>query len=210
VGALGDIDVSVFGPGAGTEPFLFEFDDPAPNPTQPTLQEGLGIGGSANSLVGWSMTIVFSGIDTAGLVLGVGNFGHGTGSYPGHQLQAFDSLNTPISPVAFGQIGSYDHTWITDPGTFNDDLSLSGTGDFVVTTVPGRHDFNSDILLLSLPAGVARLEFTTSPTEPGAPSGGDTINIVATPEPGSLSLLILGALVMLRRRRAARVSRAAN
>lgn len=207
VGALGFIDVSVTGPSVSTNPLLFEFDAPPPLPTQPTLEEALEVG-HGDSFGVWKFDVDFStGFDTSGFVLGMGNFGHGTEHYPGYQLKAFDGFDSPMSLSGFVQIGglSYDHTWPSNGQSFNDDVSLNlATGIFDVTTVPGLDSHNSDILLLSLPADVGRLEITSLPTGPGILSGGDSINIVAIPEPSTLALAALSlAAGLLGRRRAA-------
>lgn len=212
VGALGSIDVSVNGLQGHATPLQFRFDAPAPLPTDPTLDEALSVGHGGGNFDVWSFDVQFSpGFDTTGLVLGVGNFAHGLPSYPGYQLTAFETDGDPMALSGFAQIGghlSYDHTWITQPGAFNDDVYLDVTGKFIVTTVSGRNDSNSDILLLSLPGGVGRLNISALPTDPGNPAGGDTINIVvAIPEPSTLTLAALGLALLGRRRRSHRAVR---
>jgi hypothetical protein len=111
---------------------------------------------------------------TGGVIVGIGNFGHGTSTLRGYRLAAFDTLGDPMPLTALEQIGSYDHVW-TDYGIpFNDDVALdTGSGRFVVTAVPGQNDNNSDILLMSLPAGVWKLIVSTNePTDP------ETVNVV--------------------------------
>jgi hypothetical protein len=126
---------------------------------------------------------------TSGLFVGVGNFGHGTASYPGYRLSAVDRLGVAMSLTGFTTIGSYDHTWIspTWPFPFNDDVSLNtATGVFHVSTTPGGDDINSDILLLQLPADVGRLTVQTT-----GPSASDSVNaVVAVPEPATAVLAV--------------------
>lgn len=123
----------------------------------------------------WTASIDFAAVpDTNGVIVGIGNFGHGTPSLPGYRLSAFDKVGAVMSLTALEQIGSYDHTWTAFGIPFNDDVNLNtDTGDFVVTVVAGQNDNNSDILLMSLPAGVGQLVVFTS-----APTGGDTLNVL--------------------------------
>ena len=197
---FGSIGLSVQGDSMQTTPFTIQFDNVA---FTPTIAESVAAGSTLFARQLWALQIDFSSVaDTTGLIVGLGNFGHGTLDYPGYRLTAFDRLGRPVSLSAFTQIGSYDHTWISPawPSAFNDDVSLNpATGLFEVTTTPGGDDFNSDILLLSLPGGVGQISIL--PVEPAA---GESINVVvAVPEPGTLALVLLGigALSSLKWRR---------
>ena len=123
----------------------------------------------------WAFTIDFTQVpNTSGVIVGIGNFGHGTPSLPGYRLAAFDTLGLAMPLTALVQIGSYDHTWTAFGLKFNDDVTLNtGSGDFVVTAVAGQNENNTDILLMSLPGGVQRLVVSTV-----GPTGGDTINVL--------------------------------
>lgn len=183
----GSVGVSVQGPATTTESFAIRFDNVPFTPTNVASVSA----GNLNGLQVWTTQIDFTSFsDTTAVILGVGNFGHGTTDYPGYRLTAFDRLGAPMPLTGFTQIGSYDHTWISPgPVGFNDDVSLNpNTGDFNVTTVPGLNENNSDILLLSLPAGVGKLSIA-----PIAPSGGDSINVViAVPDLPHLNIGALG------------------
>lgn len=75
---------------------------------------------------------------------------------------------------------------------FNDDLSLNAsTGKFGVTDVLGQDRLNSDMLILSLPAGVDGM--VVSLQNPAFPLP-DTINFMVAPVPeaSTVSLLLLG------------------
>ena len=187
----GSVDVSVQGPSTVVLPFTLQFDNVTFTPTTvQAVAPGNGVFGV------WTAQIDFTSLsDTSGLILGLGNFGHGDASLPGYRLTAFDRFGAPMSLANFTQIGSYDHTWISPswPFSFNDDASLNpATGIFEVTTTPGGDDSNSDILLLSLPPAVGHLNVS-----PIAQSAGETINIVlAVPEPGTVALMVLGVGVL--------------
>jgi hypothetical protein len=146
----------------------------------------------------WSFQIdLMSLSQTSGLILGLGNFAHGTANYPGYRLSAVDRLGAAMPLTGFTTIGSYDHTWITPswPFPFNDDMSLnSATGVFNLSTTPGGDDNNSDILLLRLPAGVGRLTVQTV-----GPSASDSVNVVAAvPEPATVVLIAAALIGLLR------------
>ncbi len=169
----GSVEVSVQGVATSTSPFAIQFDDV---PFTPTNAESVGAGNAIFNQ-NWATLIDFSSVsDSSGLILGLGNFGHGTIDYPGYRLTGFDILGAPMELTGFTQIeSSFDHTWLS-PGVveFNDDVTLNpATGDFSVTTTPGLNDNNSDILLLSLPGGVGQLSIDTI-----GPTGGDTLNIL--------------------------------
>jgi len=141
----------------------------------------------------WSATISFEALtSTEGVFIGLGNFGHGTPTYPGYRLEGFGSGGLPLPLTSLSVIGSYDHSW---PGLvqFNDDVALNtANGQFEVTVVPGLNENNSDILLISLPAGVARLVVSTA-----APTAGDTVNVVLAPPaapPACIPDLTTGAI----------------
>jgi hypothetical protein len=123
----------------------------------------------------WTFTIDFTQVpSTSGVILGIGNFGHGTPTLPGYRLVALDTIGNPIPLTALEQIGSYDHVW-TDSGIpFNDDVTLNtGSGDFVPTLVAGQNENNTDILLVSLPANVGQLVVSAV-----GQTSGDTINVL--------------------------------
>jgi hypothetical protein len=138
-------------------------------------------------------------ISTAGLVLAIGNIGKVPG-FAGYVLSAFDSSNNPIALSSFGQFGHFDNEWLPPNGgiLFNDDLALNtGTGNFNVTIVPGQNTGNSDMLILSLPAGVSKIFVNL---QNPAQAVGDTINFMVAPqvpEPASLSLAFVGGIVAL-------------
>jgi hypothetical protein len=93
-------------------------------------------------------------------------------------MEAFDTSSAPMALASFSQIGSYDHTWLSPSFSFNDDVLLdTATGNFVVTTVPGLNDNNSDMLLMRLPANLGHIRVSTS-----GQSGGDTVNVVLAVE----------------------------
>ena len=101
-------------------------------------------------------------------------------------------LNAPIALSTLTQLGSFDHTWVTNGGiAFNDDLTLdTNSGLFAIDTTPGVNDINSDVMLFTLHSGVNRIH-----VESVAPYlNDDTHNIVVgreittVPEPGALEL----------------------
>jgi hypothetical protein len=180
VPGLGFVYVSAVGSSTSTTPFTLRFDNVS---FSPTVAPSAGVGSSPLQV--WSFQIDLMALSqTAGLFVGLGNFGHCTASYPGYRLSADDRLGVAMSLTGFTTIGSYDHTWIspTWPLPFNDDMSLNtATGVFHVTTTPGGDDSNSDILLLRLPADVGRLTVQTT-----GPSASDSVNVVvAVPEPAT-------------------------
>ena len=190
VPGIGSVNVSVAGPSTIITPFTLRFDNVA---FSPTVAPSAGVGSTPVQV--WSFQIdLMSLSQTSDLLIGLGNFGHGTASYPGYRLSAMDRLGAAMPLTGVTTIGSYDHTWIspTWPFPFNDDLSLNtATGMFDVTTTPGGDDFNSDILLLRLPAGVGRLTVASV-----GPSASDSVNVVvAVPEPATLILIVSAALV---------------
>lgn len=159
-----------------TVPFPIRFDGVMFTPVDaPSIGIGNGV------LNGWTLSISFAAVpNTGGLIVGIGNFGHGLPSLPGYRLAAFDTLGSPMPLTALEQIGSFDHTWVNFNIPFNDDVTLDTiTGNFVVSPIAGMNDNNSDILLMSLPAGVGRLEVSTV-----APHAAETINVlIATLRP---------------------------
>jgi hypothetical protein len=200
VPGLGSINVSTLETSTSATPFMLRFDNVA---FSPTIAPSAGLG--STPFQAWSFQIdLMSLSQTAGLILGLGNFGHGTTDYPGYRLSAVDRLGTAMPLTEFTTIGSYDHTWITPswPFPFNDDMSLNTTtGALNVTTTPGGDNNNSDILLLRLPAGVGRLTVQTV-----GPSASDSINVVAAvPEPSTAALVVICAIsaAILRSRRPA-------
>jgi hypothetical protein len=114
---------------------------------------------------------------TGGLLIGLGNFGHGGPGQPGYRLTATNRASGQMALDAFAQLGSYDHTWTGGYPwqPFNDDVHLNvANGNFEVTTVPGLDNANSDILLLSLPPGVGSLAVSSLGL-----NSGDTVNVLA-------------------------------
>ena len=114
-------------------------------------------------------------------------------------MTAIDNANQVIPLSSFGSLGHYDFgTPFNGNFLFNDDLNLNTTtGRFQVTTVGSQNDVNSDMLLLTLPGGVNRIDLTlfnaTSFT-------GDTVNFMIAnpvPEPSSMAIAAIGGLVLL-------------
>jgi uncharacterized protein YjbI with pentapeptide repeats len=188
----GSVEVSVQAPSTSLIPFTVQFDNVS---FSPTVASSVGAGSAQFQT--WAFQIDLTSLfDTSGLVVGLGNFGHGTSSLPGYRLRAVDQFGAAIPLGDLTQIGSYDHTWISPswPFPFNDDVSLNvATGLFDVTTIPGGDDYNSDILLLALPPSTGHLTVETI-----TPSAGETINVlVAIPEPSGLILLIIALAAIL-------------
>lgn len=174
---IGTVTVSVSENGTNaTTPFPIRFDSVDFTPVDaPSVAVGNLF------LQEWAASIDFAAVPhTNGVIVGIGNFGHGTPTLPGYRLAAFDKFGDVMPLTALEQIGSYDHTWTAFGIPFNDDVTLlTGSGDFVVTQVAGQNENNSDILLISLPTNVGRLVVFTS-----APTGGDTLNVlIATLRP---------------------------
>lgn len=159
-----------------------------------TQLTGDAVGAQNFGTTSFQMRLNFTGFtSTAGLVLAIGNIGYGPG-YSGYQMTAFNAANIPIPISSFGQIGNFDYTWTATNDMFNDDLSLASNGMFSVATVLGQNDQNSDMLLLSLPAGVAKIVVSVqNPMDQGP----DTINFMVVPEPSSLGLALLGGAAVL-------------
>lgn len=190
---LGTVDVSVKGDSNTVAPWSIRFSDPSVS-----LADVQSIGTGQKTFDVWSARLDLTSLsNTSGLIVGLGNFGHGLDIFPGYQLKAFDLAGATISLSGFSQIGSYDHTWISPswPSAFNDNVTFdSSTGYFNVTKVLGANDINSDMLLLSLPANVGSLEVSTI-----AASAGETVNIMvgtlntvsSVPEPSTIWLLAI-------------------
>lgn len=185
------------GPNTTTVNFgTFQFDSAGVSP--PNLQEvGWVRGQNPNAIWGYSLT--FSGASTNGVIIGLGNFGHISGD-PAWKLSAFDASDTPIDLSTFTQIGSFDHTWVSEGNQhFNDDLTLNtSTGVFSIATIDGVNDINSDVMLFSLPNGVSRITVTSV----AAYTNDDTHNIIvgelvtAVPAPGGLLTWFVGTMLM--------------
>jgi hypothetical protein len=129
---------------------------------------------------------------------------------------------TPVVVTGIGwdvNITTYDGSLLDQASVYLDDnINPDQTGVFMIPgfgdLVGGTRAYSSGgILLLSdvsipnlvLPNGVLRLEFYESISD-DVPNGADAIwnsgllSIQFTPEPGSLALLALGGLAMIRRR----------
>ena len=164
-----------------------------------------GVGAGHGAVTGsWSLALDFTDPgSTLGLVLALGNFGHGSAAYPGYRFEAWDSAGAAIDSALFLSLGSLNHRWLSPsyPLEFNDDVALVGDR-FVVTTTPGGADNDSDLLLLALPMGVSSVRVSTL-----GPMAGDTVTVMlasAVPEPSSWALAGCGLwLAWLRRRRRA-------
>lgn len=163
-----------------------------------------GVGAGHGAVTGsWSLLLDF--VDparTLGLVLALGNFGHGSAAYPGYRFEASDSSGAAIDSALFSSLGSFNHRWLSPsfPLEFNDDVELVGDR-FVVTTTPGGAENDSDLLLLALPTGVSSVRVSAL-----GPMAGDTITVMlatAVPEPASWTLAAAGLLLarLGRRRR---------
>lgn len=196
----GSISLSVSGssPFSASSPIQFQSAD-----FTPTVAQAVGVANmSGSSPQQWTVSLDFTTFtDTAGQVVGFGNFAHDVNLslFPGYRLTAFDTANNPMSLTGINVIGSYDYTTLADSAFYNDNTSLDlATGLFSVATVTGGADVNSDILLLSLPSGIGRLNIA-----PISASAQDGLSIIAVvPEPSSALTLCLSSLALLRRRRA--------
>ena len=195
----GTVKLSINGAGLNTSVASLKFDNATFTPTTASCANVV------NPLAGnqYSYDVDFSSFGPSnGVIVGFGNFAHDNG-YRGYKLEAFDASNNSIGLSTFTQIGTFDHTWLSPLPTnsFNDDVSLNTTtGIFSVTTIAGLNDINSDMFMMELPGGVNRLRISTE-----GPGAGDTTNVVvAVPEPASIAALGLGALGLLRRRKAAK------
>ncbi|HEY1770118.1 MAG TPA: hypothetical protein VGG02_07670 [Chthoniobacterales bacterium] len=159
-------------------------------------------GHSAGALNGgtskFSMELDFNSfMSTAGLVLAIGNVRKQPG-FAGYAISAFDASNNPIALTSFGQFGDYDYKWLPPHPNihFTDDLSLNtSNGKLIVTPVTGGNG-NSDMLILSLPAGVSKIVVNL---QNPANALADTIDFMvappAVPEPASLGLGFVGGVV---------------
>lgn len=163
-----------------------------------------GVGAGHGAVTGsWSLSLAFADPGaTLGLVLALGNFGHGSAAYPGYRFEAWDGAGAAIDSALFLSLGSFNHRWLSPsyPLEFNDDVALVGDR-FVVTTTPGGADSDSDLLLLALPTGVSGVRVSAL-----GPMAGDTVTVMlasAVPEPASGALAGCGLLLAwLGRRRA--------
>jgi uncharacterized protein (TIGR03382 family) len=167
-----------------------------------------GVGAGHGAVTGsWSLQLDFADpARTLGLVLALGNFGHGSSAYPGYRFDAWDSSGVAMDRAVFSTLGSFNHRWLSPsfPLEFNDDVDLVGDR-FVVTTTAGGADNDSDLLLLALPTGVSGLRVSAI-----GPMAGDTINVMlasTVPEPASWALAAAGLLLaQLGRRRRGRAA----
>ncbi len=186
--ALGTVDIAVLGDTAGGGGHQIAFaQGPDAGVVLPAYAAShLGINGP------WSVRLDFSGLaSTQGVVVAVGNFGHSLAGYPGYGFAATDTAGHAMGDGAFTAVAHWDHRWIQPdyPLLFDDDAALAN-GRFEVTPVPGNSEHDSDLLLLRLPAGVARIEVFAL-----GPMGGDTVNVMLAspvPEPAPWVLLAGG------------------
>jgi hypothetical protein len=164
-----------------------------------------GVGAGHGAVTGpWALSLDFADPgNTHGLVLALGNFGHGSPAYPGYRFEAWDGSGAAIDSALFLGLGSLNHRWLSPsyPLEFNDDVELVGDR-FVVTTTPGGADNDSDLLLLALPTGVSGVRVSAL-----GPMAGDTVTVMLAstlPEPASWALAGGGLLLawLGRRRRA--------
>ena len=164
-----------------------------------------GVGAGHGAVTGsWSLALDFADPgNTLGLVLALGNFGHGSAAYPGYRFEAWDGAGAAIDRALFLSLGSFNHRWLSPsyPLEFNDDVELVGDR-FVVTTTPGGAENDSDLLLLALPTGVSRVRVSAL-----GPMAGDTVTVMlasSVPEPTSSALAASGLLLagLVRRRHA--------
>lgn len=189
------VTVSTAGPQTVTANFGIRFDNVAFTP----VNAQSAIVGTGGSFAPWSYRVDFTSVaSTAGIVVGLGNFGHNVSSYPGYRMTAYNKQGGVMSLASFGMLGSCDHTWTPTGQQFNDDLALNlSNGNFVVTPVAGLNNTNSDILLMAMPSNLGWLDVTTL-----GPSAGDSVNVViAVPAPGAASLLGMVGLLATRCRR---------
>lgn len=164
-----------------------------------------GVGAGHGAVTGsWSLALDFADPgSTLGLVLALGNFGHGSAAYPGYRFEAWDGAGAALDSAVFLSLGSFNHRWLSPsyPLEFNDDVELLGDR-FVVSTTAGGADSDSDLLLLALPTGVSRVRVSAL-----GPMAGDTVTVMlasSVPEPTSWALAASGLLLawLARRRRA--------
>lgn len=177
---LGSVGLTVTGPNTQIDPWSIQFNNVA---FTPTLVNTPAPRHTVNAFETWSTTINLANLDnTNGVVVGVGNFGYGTVNYPGYRLVARDWCGSIVPLSTFTVLGSCDHTSLTVPGQFNDNVSLNlVTGVFTGTPVHGLDGINTDILLIRCPAHLGSLTIETL-----APSAGDTLFVVvSTPRPCS-------------------------
>lgn len=177
---LGSVGLSVSGPNTQIDPWMIQFNGV---PFTPVLVNTPAPRHVSNALETWSTTINLSNLDnTKDVVIGIGNFGYGTSNYAGYRLTARDWCGAVVPLSTFTVLGSYDHSSLTVPGQFNDNLSLNlVTGIFSGTTVAGQDNLNTDIMLVRCPAHLGTLTIDTV-----GPSSGDTLFVVvSTPRPCS-------------------------
>lgn len=195
---LGAIGLSVSGPGTGTSVSQTQF---VGAPFTPTTANSTRLEHRARG-TSWSFTIDLSAVtNTQGLIIGIGNMGHGDTALPGYRFAATSTSDATIAPSGFIQVGSFDHFRPGDPAFYNDDVSLNvDASEFDYATTPGGNDINSDVLLLSLPAQVKNILIQSN----GA-MGQDAVDVLvavsAVPEPETYSLLAAGLLLLIRGRK---------